>query len=96
MALISETISASQKASFEAVASFTDSCFGVVERLTQLNIDVTRATVEKSSEMGLFFWEASLLQGNVASWHSALQSGIEQFSEYCQDVRAITQEAAKD
>lgn len=95
MELFFETIAESQKASFEAVASFTDSCLNVAERLTQLNIDMTRATAEKTSEMALYFFEDRLLQANVSGWNASVQSGIEQFREYCQSLRVITQEAAK-
>lgn len=95
MALFSETVSASQKASFEAAANFADSYLGVVERLTQLNIDATRTAFEKSAEMLVFFWEEGHLQGGVPGWNAALHSSMEQFSAYCQGVRAITQEVAK-
>lgn len=52
-----ETIAATQRTSLEATARLTGTCLIVVEQLTQLNIDVTRATFEKSSEMALLCWE---------------------------------------
>lgn len=95
MELLFGTIAASQKASFEAAANFTDSCLGVVERLTQLNIDVTRATVEKSSEIALLVCESRLLQANVSGWNAALQSGIDHVSAYCQSVQELRPETAR-
>lgn len=90
-----ETIAATQKTSLEATASFTDTCLIVVERLTQLNIDVTRTAFEKSSEVALLCWEDSLSQGNVSGWNDAFQSGIDRFSEYCRSIRLMTQGVAK-
>lgn len=55
-----DAITETQKTSLEAVASFTDTYLIVVERIAQLNIEVTRAAFEKSSEMAQLSLESSL------------------------------------
>jgi hypothetical protein len=54
------TITETQNNSLEAATSFTNSCLIVVERITQLNIEVTRITFEQSAEMALLCLEYSL------------------------------------
>lgn len=90
MELFFEAIADSQKASFEAAASFADSCLVVVERLAQLNMEVARTALEQSSEMALFCLEDSAMKGHSSVWNASLQSGIDQFSAYCQSFRAMT------
>lgn len=90
-----ETITEKQKSSLEAAASFTDNCLIVVERLTQLNIDVTRTAFEKSAEMTLLCLEGSLAKENACSWYASIQPSLEHFSEYCESARSMTQRAAK-
>lgn len=89
------TITETQTTSLEAAASFTDSCLIVVERLAQLNVEVTRTAFEKSSEMALLCLESGLSRTHAPGWTTSLQSGLDQFSEYWHSVRAMTQEAAK-
>ena len=55
-----EAITETQKTSLEAAASFTDTYLIVVERITQLNIEVTRIAFEQSAEMALLCLEYSL------------------------------------
>ncbi|UCV04169.1 phasin family protein [Dechloromonas denitrificans] len=95
MKSIFETITEAQKTSLEAAAGFSDNWLVVIERLTQLNIEVSRTAFEKSLEMALLGMAGSLSQGNEFAWSASVQSGIEQFSEYCQSVRAMTLDAAK-
>lgn len=95
MESIFETITEAQKTSLEAAAGFSDNWLVVIERLTQLNIEVSRTAFEKSLEMALLGLDGGLSQGNDFGWNASVQSGIEQFSEYCQSVRAMTLDAAK-
>lgn len=55
-----EIFTQTQKNALEAAASFTDTSLLVVERITQLNIELTRTAFEQSSEMGLFCLERTL------------------------------------
>lgn len=95
MESIFETITEAQKNSLEAAAGFSDNWLVVIERLAQLNIEVTRTAFEKTMEMALLGLAGSLSQGNDFGWNASVQSGIEQFAEYCQSVRVMTLEAAK-
>lgn len=90
-----EMITDTQKYSLKAAASFSDTCLIVAERLTQLNIDVTRTAFEKSAEMALLCWEGGLAKEHACNWYASVQPNLEHFSEYCQNVRSMTQEAAK-
>jgi hypothetical protein len=60
MELFFEIFTQTQKNSLEAAASFTDTCLVVVERMTQLNIELTRTAIEQSSEMGQLCLERTL------------------------------------
>lgn len=62
MQMILEAVTKTQQTSLEATGDFTNTCLAVTERLTQLNIEVTRAAFEQSSEMALF-----CLNGYLAS-----------------------------
>lgn len=94
MKSIFETVAAAQKTSLEAAIGFTDSYLLVLERLTQLNIEVTHTAFEKSSEIALVCWEGCLAEQNPFGWNATVQSGIERFSEYCQNFRQEMQEAS--
>ncbi len=51
-----------QKNALEATADLTDTCLVVVERMTQLNLEVARTTFEKSAELGLLCLERTLVK----------------------------------
>ena len=93
MKFIFETVAETQQTSLAAAVDFTDSWLIVVERLTRLNIEVSRAALEKSSEMTLLCLESCLSKGNTVAWNSGLESGLERFSRYCQAVREMAQAA---
>lgn len=93
MKSVFETVAAAQKTSLEAAFGFTDSYLLVLERLTQLNIEVTHIAFEKSSEMALVCLEGCLAEQNPFGWNASVQSGIEHFAEYCQNIRQEMQKA---
>ncbi len=95
MELLFETITETQKYSLEAAASFSDTCLIVVERLTQLNIEVARTAFEKSAEMALLCWDRSLAKEHACSWYASVQPSLEHLSEYLQNFHSITLEVAK-
>lgn len=53
MKFVFETVAESQKDALTAAGAFTDNLLVVIERLTQLNIEVSRSAFEKSSELAL-------------------------------------------
>lgn len=93
MKFIFETVAETQKTSLAAALDFTDSVLLVVERLTQLNIEVSRAALEQSSEMTLLCLNGCLAEGNAFAWHTGTVSGVERFSRYCQAVSEMAQAA---
>lgn len=93
MKFIFETVAETQQTSLAAALDFTDSVLLVVERLTQLNIEVSRAAFEQSSAMTLLCLNSGLAEGNAFAWNSGVESGLERFSRYCQAVRAMAQPA---
>lgn len=87
MKSIFETVAEAQKTSLDVAIGFTDSYLVVLERLTQLNIEVTHTAFEKSSEMVLVCLDSCFAEQNPFGWNGGAQSGIERFSEYCQNIR---------
>lgn len=55
MKFLFEKVAESQKDTLTAAGAFTDNLLIVMERLTQLNIEVSRSAFEKSSELALVF-----------------------------------------
>jgi len=95
MKFIFESVAEAQKHSLENAAGFTESFLVVVERLTKLNIDVSRAVYENYSEMTLLCLENSLAEDNPFAWNALVESGVERFARHCQALHALTQEAAR-
>ncbi len=77
MKLFLETVTETQKNSLDAAAGFADTCLVVAERLTQLNIEVTRTTFEKSWEIALHCLEGGFGKGNASGLNACVQSVIE-------------------
>lgn len=96
MESIFEMLAETQKTSLAATVDYADNFLIVIERLTQLNIEVARTAFEKSSEMTLLCLEGSLTEGNAHGWNNYVASGAERFSLYCQAVREMILEAAKE
>lgn len=93
MQLIIESVAETQKTSLAAVADFTDNYLLIVERMTQLHIEVSRTAFEQTAELALLCLHGGLSADKMALWNSGLQSGIEQFSAYCQQVSQLAQQA---
>ncbi len=55
MKFLFEKVAESQKDTLTAAGAFTDNLLIVIERLTQLNIEVSQSAFEKSSELALVF-----------------------------------------
>ncbi len=55
MKFLFKKVAESQKDTLTAAGAFTDNLLIVIERLTQLNIEVSRSAFEKSSELALVF-----------------------------------------
>lgn len=94
MKFIFETVAETQKTSLEAAVGFTDTFLIVFERLTQLNIEVTRTAFEKSSEMTKLCLDGCLAEGNAFGWNVGVESGVERFSKYFQAVCEMAQSAS--
>lgn len=94
MKSIFETVVEAQKTSLEAAFGFTDSYLVVFERLTQLNIEVTHTAFEKSAEIALVCLDGCFAEETPFGWNTGAQSGIERFSEYCQNIRKEMLEAS--
>lgn len=88
------TVAETQKNSLAAAVDFTDSWLSVVERLTRLHLEVSRAVVEKSSEVTLLCLQSRLAENHAGAWQTGVESGIERFVRYCQAVNAMAQAAA--
>jgi len=71
MKFIFETVAETQNASLVAAATFTDNALAVIERLAQLNIELTRTAFEKSAEMTV----VCLKTRNAFAWHPFKGSG---------------------
>ena len=93
MQLIIESVAETQKTSLAAVADFTDNYLLIVERMAQLHIEVSRTAFEQSAEIALLCLHGGFATDKMALWNTGLQSGIEQFSDYCQQVRQLVQQA---
>ena len=93
MQLIIESVAETQKTSLAAVADFTDNYLLAIERMTQLHIEVSRTAFEQSAEIALLCLHGSFAADKMGLWNAGLQSGIEQFSDYCQQVRQLAQQA---
>ena len=48
-----------------------------------------RAMIEQSAELALLCPQGGLSADKMGLWNTGLQSGIEQFSDYCQQVRQL-------
>lgn len=92
MQLIIESVAETQKTSLAAVADFTDNYLLIVERMAQLHIEVSRTAFEQSAELALLCLQGGLSADKMGLWNTGLQSGIEQFSDYCQQVRQLAQQ----
>ncbi len=95
MKLLFETVAETQKNSLAAATDFADNCLIAAERLARLHIEVSRTALEQSSAMTLHCLESCLDEDNAFAWHAGVESGVEQFSRYCQAVCEIAQETAK-
>lgn len=95
MKFIFETVAESQQTSLAAAVDFTDSWLIVVERLTQLNLEVSRAAFEQSSEMTLLCLNGCLTEGQAFGWPTGVESGVEHFARYCRAVSAMAQATAQ-
>ena len=93
MQLIIESVAETHKTSLAAVADFTDNYLLAIERMTQLHIEVSRTAFEQSAEIALLCLHGGFATDKMALWNTGLQSGIEQFSAYCQQVSQIAQQA---
>lgn len=71
MKFIFETVAETQNASLVAAGIFTDNFLAAIERLAQLNIEVTRSVFEKSAEMTV----VCLKTENAFAWHPFKGSG---------------------
>lgn len=58
MQFIFESVTETQKNSLQAAAGFTGTCLSVAERLARLNLELTRAAFESSSEIAMLYWHA--------------------------------------
>lgn len=74
MTFVFETVAETQKASLAAVGVFTDNFLVVIEHMTQLNIELTRTALEKSSEMSLYCLEGCLATENPFAWKPFVES----------------------
>jgi len=93
MQLIIERVAETHKTSLAAVADFTDNYLLAIERMTQLHIEVSRTAFEQSAEIALLCLHGSFAADKMGLWNAGLQSGIEQFSAYCQQVSQLAQQA---
>lgn len=66
------TVTEAQKESLAAAGAFTNNLLLVIERLTQLNIEVSRSACEKSSELTLFWLDACLAEENTFAWNQLM------------------------
>ncbi len=71
MKFVFETVAETQGASLAAASIFTENVLSAIERLAQLNIELTRTAFEKSAEMTLVCLKAE----NAFAWHAFNRSG---------------------
>jgi hypothetical protein len=95
MKFVFETVAESQKEVLAAAGAFTDNLLVVIERLTQLNIEVSRSAVEKTSEITMVCLDGCLAKENALVWSPLLKAGAEGFSEYCRAASEAAQGAKK-
>ena len=56
--MLLETMTDSQHHTLRAAADWTEACLAMTERQTLLTLEVTRTTLEQSSELLLLCWQA--------------------------------------
>lgn len=66
MKMLLETMTDSQHHTLRAAADWTEACLAMTERQTLLTLEVTRTTLEQSSELVLLCWQACLPESSAA------------------------------
>ncbi len=94
MKQLPEQVAEKQQIAFDAAVNLSETFLTSIEKLTQLNLNATRAIFEESSAIAHLCLNTSSPEEAVSGLNELLEPKIQRFGDYVRGIHEIAHEAA--